>query len=89
MLMTRAENLQPGDIVTNFDGPYNSATVKKINEDGSVQLMRPYVHRDEETGILFIGVENYSIRAISTVCLQKTGDRRVLSKPVCWEQSPT
>lgn len=53
-------DLQPGDKISIGMGGYNTATVTKISE-GLVYLVRPYVHLDEQTGIDYIGVENWTM----------------------------
>jgi hypothetical protein len=58
---TIAKEARLGDIVATFDGPYNAATVKKIGDDGTVHLFRPYIHFDEDTSIAFIGIEEYFV----------------------------
>lgn len=59
MMVTQRE-LKAGDQVTIGHGPYTTATVTKV-VDGLVHLVRPYVHIDEQTGIDYIGVENWTM----------------------------
>lgn len=58
------KDLQLGDVVRSFDGPYSAATVKKI-EETQVILFRPYVQTADFSytgGVLcYIGVEEYPL----------------------------
>jgi hypothetical protein len=55
--------LRIGDTVEVFDGPYGSATVKKI-KDGLIWFHRPYGHFDNvrygDAVICYVGVEEFS-----------------------------
>lgn len=61
MEKTTAGQALPGDIVTTFDGTYNHATVKCINDDGTIQLFRPYVHYGSNIQACYIGTEYYFV----------------------------
>ncbi len=60
----RIEQLQLTDKVKLGDGPYMTATVKQIRDDGTVTFFRPYVHTSNfsYTGgvICTIGIEEFS-----------------------------
>lgn len=54
--------IELGDVVSMNDGPFMDCTVCKVNEDGTVNLFRPYVHTADfsYTGgvICYVGIEN-------------------------------
>lgn len=52
--------LQAGDQISIGMGGYSTATVTKI-QDGIIYMVRPYVHIDSQTGIDYIGVENWTM----------------------------
>lgn len=59
------QNVSLGDIVELScisTAPYRHCTVSKLNEDGTVNLFRPYVHTSDfsYTGgvICYVGIEN-------------------------------
>lgn len=53
-------DLLAGDQVSIGMGSYSTATVTKV-QDGIIYLVRPYVHIDSQTGIDYIGVENWTM----------------------------
>lgn len=59
----RYADLQLGDIVRTFDGPYGDSTVYQI-ADGQVHMVRPYVHTADfiYTGgvITYLGQDKFS-----------------------------
>ena len=65
-IMLRADELQLGDVVKSFDGPFNSSIVQKIDQERkSVKLFRPYgVSKNfSYTGgvICYTGIEEYEV----------------------------
>lgn len=56
-------NLQVGDVVKAFDGPWGTAIVKKI-EDGTVTFFRPYgisANFSYRAGVVcYVGIEDFS-----------------------------
>lgn len=61
----KVANLRLRNIIRLFDGPYGTATVYRINEDGSVKVRRPYIQTSdfEYTGgvVPYIGIEDLTI----------------------------
>lgn len=71
-------DLELGDVVELFEGPYGHATVKKITDD-QVTFFRPYVHHDDfsYTGgvICYIGIEEVAFfKSDSTIRLARKAD---------------
>ena len=64
MITKRIHELKLGDTVKLGDGPYMTATVKQILNDGTVTFFRPYVATSafSYTGglICTIGIEEFS-----------------------------
>jgi hypothetical protein len=59
-VIVEQRQLEVGDTVSIGMGGYSTATVTKIRE-GLIYLVRPYVHLDAQTGIDYIGVENWTM----------------------------
>ena len=64
-MMVEIKDLKLGDVVNLDTQAYGHATVRKINEDGTVVVFRPYVHTEDfsYTGgvICYIGTENITL----------------------------
>jgi hypothetical protein len=66
-----AAALSLGDVIDLGFAPWGFATVRKLNEDGSVQVLRPYVVRGNFSytgGVLVsLGFEDFAIRGNVTL----------------------
>ena len=76
--MTKTVNLSDlelGDVIDLGFAPYGCATVRKINDDGSVQVLRPYVVCADfsYTGGVptSLGFEDFALHGASVVLLEK------------------
>lgn len=69
----KVEELGLGDVVQLSFAEYGTATVYRVNPDGSRQVWRPYVHTSgfSYTGgvIPSIGIEDFSLRPGTTITL--------------------
>lgn len=78
-LVSSNPNISLGDVVSiavDGSGAYTSATVCKVNEDGTVNLFRPYTHTADfsYTGgvICYVGIEHIdSVNPKHLTLLQK------------------
>jgi len=71
--------LRVGDIVLLSSGEYMHATVYQELENGDVKVWRPYVHTGDvlysgNRVIPYVGIEDFTLTATSTVTLLRYGD---------------
>ena len=69
-------SLSLGDVVRlNGQGVYSDATVKKLNEDGSVQVIRPYIQTADFSytgGVMcYIGFEDFALHGAPVELIRK------------------
>lgn len=70
MTKTKAADMRLGDIVSTFDGPFNTSIVAKVTAD-MVTLQRPYMRANEaaygEQVTCFTGIETFALWRSSDV----------------------
>jgi hypothetical protein len=76
--ITDLKDLNLGDIIQlHEDSPYNSCTVRRINEDGSIQLWRPHVVCGDFSytgGIhVSVGIEDFAISSGPVARIRRYG----------------
>ena len=73
------KDLRLGDIIRLDTQEYSYATVRCLNENGTVQIVRPYIHCGDfqYTGgvITYIGTEDFALLPNTDVVLVRRGDK--------------
>jgi hypothetical protein len=77
-MLTPIENVGLGDIIRLGLDTYDDCTVYRRNSDGSLQVIRPYVHtNDVETtaGLIpYIGFEDFSVCGAAVNVIRRNPD---------------